>query len=400
MTPVTLTVRPLSPWARGVLLASVVAGLLILIIRDSVASAVFFLPYTGLGAYLVTRRPANVVGWLLMLVGWGTGIASSAETTPFEAFQSGRLDMVEALIVWSNACAWSLAFFGMFAITLVFPSGGLPMGRGRWTARAALAVDLAIVVLVAFGPTMYVKPATRETLGIGPNPLAIFPDGQIWSLVPHLNTLYAVMFGLFVTALVGLGLRYRDSTGIERLQYRWLVAAIALVVIATGIWAFTSFVLHLGTRVHNLVVLIAYPTIPIAVTVAILRYRLYDIDRIISRTISYGLVTFVLFGIFAAVNLALVSNVSPLVNNEGIAVAVSTLLVAALFNPVRGRVQRAVDRGFHRARFNADRMVSDFATRLRDEIEIDRLRHDLLEVIDRSVEPTHTDLWLRPRMAR
>ena len=395
MTPVPPAVRPLPPWAIAVLLASVVAGLLILIVRDSVASAVFFLPYTGIGAYLVTRRPANAVGWLLMLMGWGLAIASSRHMVPLATIQSGRLDMVETLTVWTSSCAWSLAFFGMFAIALVFPSGGLPTGRGRWPARVGLAVDLAIVALVAFGPTTYAKLETAETLLIVPNPLATLPHAPIWRLVPHLNTLYAVMFGLFVAALVGLGLRYRESTGIERLQYRWLVAAIAVVAIATGIWAFTSLVLQLETRVHNLVVLIVYPAIPIAITLAILRYRLYEIDRIISRTIAYAIVSVILVGLFGAVVVLLSTILATFAEGQSLAIAGSTLVAYAALQPVMRWVRGAVDRRFDRARYDHERTVTDFAARLRDEINVDTVVSDLAITTRSAVAPSSLSTWLR-----
>jgi hypothetical protein len=270
------------------------------------------------------------------------------------------------------------------------------MGRGRWPARAGLAVDLTMVGLVAFGRTIYVNLATTETLGIGPNPLAILPDAQFWSLVPHLNTLYAVMFGLFVTSLVGLGIRYRDATGIERLQYRWLVAAIALVAIATGVWALTTFVLQLGTRVHNLVVLIAYPTIPIAITLAILRYRLYEIDRIISRTIAYAIVSVILIGVFGVVVVLLSTALSTFAEGQTLAVAGSTLVAFAIAQPVLGRVRRDVDRRFDRARYDHERTVEAFTSRVRDEIDVDAVSGDLTSTTRAAVAPAHVSLWLRP----
>jgi len=395
MTPVPSAVRPLPPWASGVLLASVVAGLLILIIRDSVGSAVFFLPYTGIGAYLVTRRPANVIGWLLMLIGWSTAFVTTSSTVPLETIQSGRLDMVEALSVWSHF-SWSLAFLGIFAIALVFPSGGLPTGRGRWPARVGLAVVLTITALAAFGPTIFATSATG-TLVIVPNPLAILPNARIWGLVPHPNTLYAMMLGLLVTALVGLGLRYRDSTGIERLQYRWLVAAIALVAIATVVWAFTTFVLQLGTRVGGVVALIAYPTIPIAITLAILRYRLYEIDRIISRTIAYAMVSLILVGVFGVVVVLLSTILSTFAEGQTLAVAGSTLVAFAIAQPVLGRVRRDVDRRFDRARYDHERTVTDFSARLRDEVNVDALTTELTTTTRAAVAPSTVSLWLRSR---
>ena len=394
MTSVTPPVRSLPPWAIAALLASVVAGLLILIIRDSVPSAVFFLPYTGLGAYLVTRRPANVIGWLLMLIGWSTAFVTVSSDVSFESAQSGRLDVVEALSVWSHF-SWSLAFLGIFAIALVFPSGGLPAGRGRWPARVGLAVVLTITALVAFGPTLFFT-AGAGTLATVPNPLAILPDAEIWSLVPHPNTLYVVMLGLLVTALVGLGLRYRDSTGIERLQYRWLVAAIAVVAIATGVWGFATVVLQLGARAFGPVPLIAYPTIPIAITVAILRYRLYEIDRIISRTIAYAIVSVILIGVFGVVVVLLSTILSTFAEGQTLAVAGSTLVAFAIAQPVLGRVRRDVDRRFDRARYDHERTVAAFTSRVRDEMDVDAVSGDLTSTTRAAVAPAHVSLWLRP----
>jgi hypothetical protein len=134
---------------------------------------------------------------------------------------------------------------------------------------------------------------------------------------------------------------------------------------------------------------------PIAIAIAILRYRLYDIDRIVSNTIGYGLVTLILFAVFATANILLVSNVSPLVEDESIAVAASTLLVAVLFDPLRKHVQGTVDRRFHRAHYDAQRTVAEFADRLRNELDLPTLTLELAAVADSAVMPTTTSLWLR-----
>ncbi len=204
-----------------------------------------------------------------------------------------------------------------------------------------------------------------------------------------------LVYGLsYLVTAVGLVNRYRLGGSIVRAQIRWFAAAIA-----ASLLLFLATVLSSGNEAINSVAwstwILSLFLPPIAIAIAILRYHLYDIDRIISNAIGYGVVTIVLFTIFAAVNLALVSQMSPLVNDEGVAVAASTLLVAALFNPLRRRVQAAVDRRFHRARYDADRMVADFSGRLRDEVEIGRLRLDILDTVDRSVEPTSAALWLR-----
>ncbi len=192
----------------------------------------------------------------------------------------------------------------------------------------------------------------------------------------------------------GLVRRYRAGGPVVRAQIRWFAGSIAVSLCLLVLMIASSGNEGLNGIAWALwIASLLLP--PIAIAVAILRYRLYDIDRIVSNAIGYGVVTVVLFTIFAGVNVVLVSQVSPLVNNEGIAVAASTLLVAALFNPLRTRVQRAVDRRFHRARYDADEMVQEFATRLRDELDLANLVDDLATITTRAVEPTAAALWLR-----
>ena len=203
---------------------------------------------------------------------------------------------------------------------------------------------------------------------------------------------FVAYLAALVLASVGLALRYRRSDPVERLQIRWVAANGLAILAAVPVLIINPFGLGDGAW---LVWLLATAFVPFSVAVAILRYHLYDIDRVISNAIGYGLVSIVLFAIFGAVNLALVSNVSPFVKDEAIAVAASTLLVAALFNPVRGRIQRLVDRRFHRAHYDAERMVVDFAARLRDELDLPTLASELAATTIRAVQPTTAGIWLR-----
>jgi hypothetical protein len=194
--------------------------------------------------------------------------------------------------------------------------------------------------------------------------------------------------------------RYRRSDAVGRQQLKWFAVSLVAAVGGMAMAALASTLTDRPPEAALALFGFAGALVPIAIGIAILRYRLYDIDSIVSNAIGYGLVTVALFGIFFAVNVTLVSNVSPLVEDSGIAVAASTLVVAALFNPLRVRVQRGVDRRFHRARYDAQGMVADFSARLRDEVEIARLRQDILEVVDRSVAPSAVGLWLRPGPVR
>jgi hypothetical protein len=204
------------------------------------------------------------------------------------------------------------------------------------------------------------------------------------------------LLGSYLLALVDLVVRYRRATGIERVQMRWVVAAAALPV---GVLA---ALLALGDRIWALWYVMAFTLVlPIAaIAIAITRYRLYDIDRIVSRTIGYAVVTAVLFGVFFIANVALQRALGDIVGESPIVVAASTLVVAALFQPLRTRVQRVVDRRFHRSRYDAEQTVSGFAGRLRDQLDLPTLTGELRRATIDAVEPSATTVWLRARGMR
>ncbi len=190
--------------------------------------------------------------------------------------------------------------------------------------------------------------------------------------------------------------RLRRARGVERAQLRWLVWSMAFIVVGfiVGLVGDSIFVNGLGGAVW-LPAIVAFCLPPVAIGIAILRYRLYEIDRIISRTISYGVVTLVLASLFVIVVLAAQAVLGPLTGSSTIAVAGSTLLVATLFQPIRRRVQRLVDRRFNRNRYDADRTVAAFAGRLRDEVDLEALRAEILATVSEAVEPSAVSLWLR-----
>ena len=195
-------------------------------------------------------------------------------------------------------------------------------------------------------------------------------------------------------ALIGLAglsvlLRYRRSAGIERQQLKWFMAAVALLLPAAGVAALT------GTEAGWLLMLVTVALLPVAIGVAVLRYRLYEIDRIISRTIGWALVTGLLVGAFALLVLGSSAVLEPLTGGNTLAVAGSTLVVALLFTPVRSRVQRTVDRRFDRSRYDGERTLAAFGERLRDEVDLSTIRADVLATVETSVRPSRVGLWLR-----
>jgi hypothetical protein len=195
-----------------------------------------------------------------------------------------------------------------------------------------------------------------------------------------------IVLGTLLLAVGSIVIRLWRAKGLERLQLRWLVASLVLscvgvlIALMSGLWALAFLV---------------FTTIPLAIGIAILRYRLYEIDRLISRTLAYGLVTVVLLAIFGGAILVLQTVLSPLTGGNTLAVAGSTLLAAALFQPLRRRVQALVDRRFNRSRYDAQAAVAAFTERLRDEVDIDTLQGSLLSIVEATLEPTTSGLWLR-----
>jgi hypothetical protein len=352
------------------------------------------LSWASIGAFLVLRRPENVVGRIMVVAGAGYALSMLCVALTFalaaDASADGRRLSVYA--------AWATVLFQQFGtiallIAFVFPTGQAHTPRWARVTRASwlLIIAYSAVVLLQPGP-LHLSPTIENPFGFGPDLRA----GQPVSPLIEILAVFAV-----AVVVLSLATRYRMSGPTERQQLKWFVLSMVVALIGISLAGWGTLVANGGSDELGLALYaFAAAAVPVAIAVAILRHHLYDIDRIVSNAIGYGLVTLVLFGVFAAVNLIVISNVSVFVNNEGIGVAASTLLVAALFNPVRVRVQRTVDRRFHRAQYDAERMVSEFTAGLRDEVEIGRLQGDIVRIVHRTVAPSGVGLWLRPGSAR
>ena len=389
--------HPLSTASRSILVGSTVVGVILAIVVADLGGLAFFVSFAGTGAYLATQRPRNPIGWLLMLGGWGLLMGTVERTASPAALMAGTLTPVEAVMAWANAIGWAFSFFAFLGITLVFPTGHLPAGRGRWPSRIALGLSVGLAALLSFSPLIGVTPeSTGVTIDV-PNPIAIAPQAEFWSVLPPSSTMFSLMFALVVVGIVALVVRARAAAGLERLQYRWLIAAIAVSSIANVAWIVQTVILTADRGLVDVVVLFAYVTVPLSIVIAVSRYRLFEIDRIISRTIAYGAVLVVLAGVFAG-GVLLLSSVlaSSFAQAESIAVAASTLLTYAVLQPVAQRIRRDVDRRFDRTRYDAERTVQAFAVRLRHETNVEAVTRDLASTTQAVVAPTATSLWLRP----
>jgi hypothetical protein len=353
-----------------VLVISVAQGYLV---ADLPIDLVALAAYGGLGGLVIFRRDGNTVGWLLL--GLGATVISTSRAEGLPSLSPGFAD-------WIGGAGWSLVFGLFAALTLVFPSGHLPAGDEFWSRIGRLFGRWVLPVAVVVSAL-----SSSDDLG---NSMNLLPG---WVFFPA----YFVLVLTLIGGAVSLVSRRRRSVGAERAQLGWvvlpltlLIAAIAVTVVIVAIPQATG-----GEDPGDgpwIVVYIAMVTFPIAFGVAVLRYRLYDIDRIISRTVSYGLVTATLVAVYLA-SVFVLGNVLPL--DGDLAVAGSTLFAAALFNPVRQRVQRGVDRRFNRSRVDAERTMGALAQRLRASVDMAELSHELGFVAHTTMEPANISVWVR-----
>jgi hypothetical protein len=337
------------------------------------------------GAVLASRRPRHPVGWLLLVVGlslaWG-GVAPAYAAYGLLA-RPGALPAAHAVARYWPVTVVTAQTASSFVLLLT-PTGSLPSPRWRWWAwvTAAAAAMLLVGLTVASGPL----DPRYQLLG---GPFDLRGQGGVLLVVNQLAL--AVSTLAVVVGAGSLVVRFRRARGVERQQLRWVASAAALAVlgavVALGGLAVGS------TAVVTWAISACFAVLPVALGAAILRYRLYDLDRVISRTVAYGLLTLLLGGGYAMVVLSLgqlLGRRSPLV------VAGATLAVAALAGPAHRRIQQAVDRRFNRRRHDAAQTIAAFGTRLRDELDLDTLSAELLAVVDQTMQPTQASLWLRP----
>jgi hypothetical protein len=353
---------------------------------DAVPYLLALVSAATVGAVLASRRPRHPVGWLLLALGLSVialGVCQAYASYGLLA-RPGTLPAARWAAVYADASWIPLSALIGFVLLLT-PTGSLPSPRWRWWARVVVA---AAVVTAALRP---------ETLD-GPfeavdNPLAVHSGPlEVVATLGDLITLLAV-----VVAGGSLVVRFRRARGTERQQLRWVALAAALAVVAVAV-ILVSWAL-LGAEAQALwgwATGLYVAILPLATGAAVLRYRLYDLDRIVSRTLAYGLLTVVLGLGYAAVVLGL-GRLLP--QDSSLAVAGATLAVAAMFQPARQRIQQAVDRRFNRRRYDAARTLQGFSARLREEVDLDTLTAELLAVVDQTMQPTQVSLWLRPSPA-
>jgi len=365
-------------WKSRVLLAGIGGGAALL--------------YAVVGGLIARAEPRNAIGWIFLVAAVLLAAIVTAYGYVDLALSGDGSLLAGRWAEWFGGwCFIPAVFVAPALVAQLFPDGRPLPGRWRWVLWGSVAIAVESVLASALDPS------TLDSFSDRDDPLGV-PDA-IARVAERLNDGSGAALAplVFLCSLAALAVRFRRSRGVEWQQMKWLAFAGAVPVSAFLLSFVVSPFLDEGLLV-DVVFLTGFAgllLVPVAIAIAILRYRLYEIDRVISKTLVYGFVTVVLGAAYAGLVLAGQAMFSSFAGGSNLAIAASTLVVAALFLPLRSRVQRLVDRRFYRRRYDAQRTLAAFGSRLRDQVDLDGLRADLQGVVDETVQPAHVSLWLR-----
>jgi hypothetical protein len=354
------------------------------------------LAYPTVGAIVASRRPKNPVGWILCGMGLVFGVDLFADAYAHYALAAGFDSLPGgAYMAWFSDALLVLPglLLGSALLVLVFPNGRL-LSRS-WRAVVWLAVGGGVITALTFATTPGRIAPYRIT-----NPFGM--EGILRSILEVVGRLgAATLLVCCVLAVISVFVRLQSAQGEERQQIKWFAYAAALLLSTFFLGLPLAAVMGalVGPWAELMPIVIGVAAIPIAVGIAILRYRLYDIDRIINRTLVYGLLTVILAAVYfggVTATQAAFRTLTDQENQPQIVVVASTLVIAALFNPLRRRIQSFIDRRFYRSRYDARKTLEAFSAKLRDETDLDALSDDLVGVVRETMQPAHVSLWLRP----
>ena len=359
---------------------------------NGLVALVIGVPCAVVGVLVARRQPRNPIGWLLLVIAPCLFLSTDGPDYASLGYRLGH-HVPLGPVGLALGQLWGPSLLLLFVVILLFPDGRLPPGFWRRALWVYCAIYAALLVATAV--------ATAGALVA--HPIRVDSNGGL-SAVDTPTDWYKAVQGpaailLIVLSLCFIGrqvLSWRRSSSDRRQQLKWLASGGAFTLVCAGL---SGSLGSSGITFLNVVggfAWFGWAALPVSMGVAILRYRLYDIDRIISRTLAYTIVTGLLIGVYAGLVL-LATEALPVSLSTPVAVACATLVAAALFNPLRRRVQRLVDRRFNRARYNADKTVAVFAARLQDALDLDAVQDDLAAVVDQALEPAHLSLWINER---
>ena len=385
--------------ALAALAVAIFAGSLVLYVltRQNLAEnggqeTIIFAAFITVGLVIAWHRPGNPIGWII-LVGidfQGLAIASSVYVTL--ARRPGYHLSVGPL-VWLDS-AWFVGIAAIPLVILLFPDGSLPTRRWRWVLWSYVALVGCYLACTYAAVIIALAEHQTRTDANGVPAFINHPAGWYAAATKVFTVLLPAYWLLFVVAQA---VSWRRSSGVRRQQLKWLMTGAGILAVSQAVIQAIDSNPNLSVAAQgilNTVSAISLAALPVGLAVAIMRYRLYDIDRIISRTLAYAVVTGLLVGVYAGLVLLATHVLSV---KSPVAVAVATLAAAALFNPLRHRVQKIVDRRFNRARYDANQMAAAFAARLKDAVDLASVRDDLASTVNQALEPAHMSVWINER---
>jgi len=348
------------------------------------AYAIPFTAFAAVGWLVAVRRPREPIGWLFLGIGVLTGVGVASDAVIGLALHRGwECHGVVMLAAWTQLWFWYPLLLMSTAYTLLLFPRGLPSRRWRPVVWLLTATVLAMSVAAALSPT--VEFGKRHL----PNPVGLHSHIKNIEDTPLFNVAGLVIAGCVIASIVSLGVRFHRSRGIERAQLKWFLLGASVLGFTLVLSLFSKS--FNNSTADNVMAPIALTAMPVSCGLAILRYRLYDIDRIVSRAVTYVLLTGLLVAGYVGC-VAVLTSLLPFGSSVG--VAASTLAVAGAFQPLRRRVQRVIDRRFDRAAYDARRTVDAFSTRLRVEVDVTSVTADLLDTAATAVAPSSASVWL------
>lgn len=403
----------LSRFSRTSIIASVLAGCVILCAlyamfiglgtvgrqgglfatAEIVLTELGFIAFGAVGALIMARQPRNSIGWLMILIASVTllQVIPPPDTVQQTTQSGGAPSPLVLLLAWVSGWSWWLLIGPLLLIPVLFPNGGPPSPRWRWVI-AALG---AVILIFLFMETFSVQWQDTNSGVTMVNPIGFIPADLTTAFF---DTPWTILLGgitlLCVSAIL---VRYRRANSIERQQIKWLLFACAFFLIVYLIPGHDEDEATLPSKLLGIAFEVAILGIPISIGIAILRYRLFDIDVIIRRTLTYALVTALLLIVFFG-SIILLQQLFSSMTGSGqneIVTVLSTLAIAALFVPVRNRIQTEIDKRFNRKKYDAQKVLSDFATTVRDETDLEKLTGRLMQVVDETMQPRSVSVWLK-----
>src|SRR5215216_4458362 len=387
-----------SACAFSLTLTALSVVLIVLLLRSEATIYYFWLEismvtigYSIVGAIVASRLPESPIGWLFCAIAFIFGVVHlSAEYATYALLEPTRSLLAGETCAWLTSWVWVFGLGLVVFLDLLFPNGRLPSPRWRWFARFTAIVLLPAAILGALSPGLITSSTLRNPFGIEGLPNAS-------------REIEAFMYALIVVGASSMLARLRHAGRIERQQIKWFAYATAVAI--SGVILKNSVYPAVGVTwvwwVGLVLTTVGVVSSPVAMGIAIFRYRLYQIDLIINRTLVYGSLTAVLAGVYLG-GIVLLQYAFRALSGEGpqLAVVASTLIIAALFIPLRRRIQSFIDRRFYRRKYDARKTLESFSAKLRNQTDLDALSEDLVGVVGETMQPAHVSLWLKPETAR